>query len=424
MPQTIILLIGDIAAYLGALFVMLLLDVKTAPTHEMFFAYFHALTIPLLITLLVFYVVDLYEQRRNIPTPRSIGRFILAIAISGIATALFFYSFPGYGIAPKSNLAIFAAAFFFLVLLMRRIFFMLFSKTLARRIVFIGETAEVARLKSELLLHTHLGITVGTFGTFAEYLAAKPAADLLILGRDEAVRELKDASKLDVPIETIQSAYEEMFGRTPLSLLSNEEVFGILERRTHAGVAFLYRVVEVIIATLTLIVLSPFLLLAAVCIFLEDGAPVFYKQLRVGLRGREFFIYKLRTMTKRAETDGAKWADKKDPRITRVGLVLRKTHLDEVPQMWNIICGDIALVGPRPERPEFVKELEGSIPFYFVRHSIKPGFTGWAQVKYRYARTLEDSKEKFEYDVYYLRERSVFLDIGIVAKTIQIIFTH
>jgi lipopolysaccharide/colanic/teichoic acid biosynthesis glycosyltransferase len=125
-----------------------------------------------------------------------------------------------------------------------------------------------------------------------------------------------------------------------------------------------------------------------------------------------------------AETHGAAWADKQDSRITRIGRVLRATHLDEVPQMYNIIKGDLALIGPRAERPEFVATLEQHIPYYYLRHTIKPGFTGWAQIKYRYARSIDDSREKFEYDLYYLKNKSPLLDIGIILKTLQIMFTH
>jgi lipopolysaccharide/colanic/teichoic acid biosynthesis glycosyltransferase len=129
-------------------------------------------------------------------------------------------------------------------------------------------------------------------------------------------------------------------------------------------------------------------------------------------------------MRKDAEKDGAQWAAHNDSRVTRVGAILRKTHIDEIPQLWNIIKGDLALVGPRPERPEFVEKLKQEIPYYFLRHIVKPGFTGWAQIKYRYARTVDDSREKFEYDLYYIKNRSLLLDLGIVVKTVQIIFTH
>jgi lipopolysaccharide/colanic/teichoic acid biosynthesis glycosyltransferase len=125
-----------------------------------------------------------------------------------------------------------------------------------------------------------------------------------------------------------------------------------------------------------------------------------------------------------AETNGAVWASSNDPRVTRVGTLIRKLHIDEIPQMINIIRGDIALVGPRPERPTFVSSLENDLPYYFLRHTITPGFTGWAQIMFRYARTTLDAKEKYEYDLYYIYNRSLFIDIGILLKTIQIIFTH
>ena len=130
-------------------------------------------------------------------------------------------------------------------------------------------------------------------------------------------------------------------------------------------------------------------------------------------------------MKTNAEEGGAKWSSgANDARVTTVGKLLRKTHIDEIPQMINILKGDIALVGPRPERPEFVEVLEKEIPYYSFRHIIKPGFTGWAQIKYRYANTTESSREKFEYDLYYIKNRNIFIDIGIIIRTIQIIFTH
>ena len=125
-----------------------------------------------------------------------------------------------------------------------------------------------------------------------------------------------------------------------------------------------------------------------------------------------------------SEMNGAVWANKNDGRITPVGKIIRKLHIDEIPQMINILKGDISLVGPRPERPEFVTKLEATVPHYELRHIIRPGFTGWAQIKYRYASTMEDSKEKFEFDLYYIKNKNIFLDFAIILKTIQIIFTH
>ena len=135
-------------------------------------------------------------------------------------------------------------------------------------------------------------------------------------------------------------------------------------------------------------------------------------------------MYKLRSMILNSELNGAVWANKNDERTTHIGKIIRKLHIDEILQMINILKGDISLVGPRPERPQFVTLLEGAIPHYELRHIIHPGFTGWAQVKYGYARATGDSKEKFEYDLYYIKNKNILLDLAIIAKTVRIIFTH
>lgn len=146
---------------------------------------------------------------------------------------------------------------------------------------------------------------------------------------------------------------------------------------------------------------------------------LFYKQERVGAKGELFKIIKFRSMVTKAEQNGAQWAVKNDARITPFGKFLRKMRIDEIPQFWNILKGEMSMIGPRPERPEFVKELEQQIPLYAIRHVIKPGLTGWAQVMYPYAATIEEQKKKLRYDLYYIKKRSLFLDFKIVIKTIN-----
>jgi lipopolysaccharide/colanic/teichoic acid biosynthesis glycosyltransferase len=184
------------------------------------------------------------------------------------------------------------------------------------------------------------------------------------------------------------------------------------------------RFMSIFVALVVIVLTLPITLISGILIKLEDKRKIFYRQSRVGKNSEHFLIWKLQSMKQNAEANGAVWAEEKDPRITKFGKVLRKLHIDEIPQMINILKGDISLVGPRPERPEFVEKLEKEIPYYFLRHSITPGFTGWAQIKYRYARTVDDSQSKFEYDLYYLKNRNIFLDFGIILKTVQIIFTH
>jgi sugar transferase (PEP-CTERM system associated) len=178
--------------------------------------------------------------------------------------------------------------------------------------------------------------------------------------------------------------------------------------------------------SLALIVFTlPVILIAALAVWLEDGAPVLYRQERVGRDGRNFTLTKFRSMRFDAEAAGApQWARNEDPRATRVGLVLRKFRIDELPQLLNVLAGDMSFVGPRPERPFFVEELAATIPFYRERHSVKPGITGWAQVNYPYGASLEDARHKLAYDLYYVKNRTLFLDFLILVQTVRVILFH
>jgi len=166
---------------------------------------------------------------------------------------------------------------------------------------------------------------------------------------------------------------------------------------------------------------APFVALA---IILDSGRPIFFRQLRTGLGGRGFMMLKFRTMVADAEEPGrAIWAAEHDPRVTRIGRLMRKTRLDELPQLWNVLRGDMSVIGPRPERPEFVDLLTSDVPFWTRRHLVKPGLTGWAQVRYGYTADAEGTADKLAYDLYYLKHRSLILDLAIVAKTAGIVFT-
>jgi exopolysaccharide biosynthesis polyprenyl glycosylphosphotransferase len=181
---------------------------------------------------------------------------------------------------------------------------------------------------------------------------------------------------------------------------------------------------DIALASVALTVLAPIMLVVAACVYLGDRAPVLYGQTRLGEGGRPFKILKFRTMVVDAEKQGrAIWAEADDPRVTRVGRFLRKARLDEVPQLWNVLRGDMSIVGPRPERPEFVELLAEHVPFWTRRHLVKPGITGWAQVRHRYTSDVPGTTEKLSYDLYYLKHRSLFLDLAIVAKTAKTVFS-
>lgn len=181
------------------------------------------------------------------------------------------------------------------------------------------------------------------------------------------------------------------------------------------------RYTDVITSLLLVLLTSPFVLLACLLVKLQDGGPIFYKQRRTGLLGSTFEIIKIRTMGVKAESSGPQWSQPNDQRITPIGKWLRRTRLDEIPQLWNVLKGDMSLIGPRPERPEFDILLEKNIPNYKLRNWIRPGLTGWAQINIPYSSSEEDSEIKLSYDLYYIRNRSTWLDAIILLKTIKII---
>ena len=184
------------------------------------------------------------------------------------------------------------------------------------------------------------------------------------------------------------------------------------------------QIMDLFLAFVVLIVTFPIMLISAICIKLESKGAVIYKQDRVGLGNKEFEIYKFRSMVADAEKNGAQWAIQNDSRITKFGSFMRKTRIDELPQLWNVIKGDMSFVGPRPERMVFIKELEQEIPFYNVRHSVKPGLTGWAQVKYPYGASVEDAHQKLQYDLYYIKNQTIMFDIIILFKTLKVVLSR
>jgi sugar transferase (PEP-CTERM system associated) len=185
------------------------------------------------------------------------------------------------------------------------------------------------------------------------------------------------------------------------------------------------RLFDILSSLVLLVITLPIMLLASIAIRLDSPGPIIYRQERVGLGGRIFMCLKFRSMYIDAERDGvARWASKDDPRITRIGAFMRKTRIDELPQLLSVLAGEMSLVGPRPERPSFVDELKLTIPFYEVRHSVKPGVTGWAQVRHHYGGSLEDARRKHQFDLYYVKNNSLFLDILVLIETVSVVLFH
>ena len=238
------------------------------------------------------------------------------------------------------------------------------------------------------------------------------------------LRELLDCKLSGVRVLDLASYFERALGQIRLdSLRVGWLIFGEGFRQSWRR-ASVKRLFDIVVASCLLLMAVPVMLLTATLIVLEDGLSVFYRQERVGLDGRLFKVIKFRSMRNDAESDGTpRWATVNDDRVTRVGRIIRKLRIDELPQLYNVLTGDMSLVGPRPERPYFVDQLTRDIPFYAVRHSVKPGLTGWAQVSYHYGSTVDDSVQKVQDDLFNVKNHTLFLDLLVLFETVGVVLT-
>ncbi|WP_340066136.1 sugar transferase [Ascidiimonas aurantiaca] len=229
-----------------------------------------------------------------------------------------------------------------------------------------------------------------------------------------------------VPIREYAQVYEELTSRVPVQYIGTEfyRYFPFSRSNQNRLYLFVNRLIDIFFGVLGLLFMIVILPLICTGNLIANRGPVFYSQQRIGRNGIPFYIYKFRTMIPDAETQGARWAVKNDYRVTRFGRLLRNSRLDEVPQFYNVLRGHMSLIGPRPERPEFIMQLSQKLPFYETRHIVKPGITGWAQVHFKYGASHEDSLTKLQYDLYYIKHRSFFLDMRIVIKTLSTIMFY
>jgi sugar transferase (PEP-CTERM system associated) len=262
-------------------------------------------------------------------------------------------------------------------------------------------------------------------GKALEDLAHEVRADEVVIAVDEkrglAVERLLSCKTSGIPVIEYDALIERETGRIDLRWLELSWLVYSPGFEIKILDSLLKRTLDIVISAGMLVISLPAVALAIAAVKLEDGGPAFYRQTRVTQGGRQFWIYKLRTMRVDAELQGAQWAAKNDSRTTQVGNFLRKSRIDEIPQLWNVLCGEMSLVGPRPERPVFIEQLSRQIPMYNFRHGVKAGLTGWAQINYPYGASIEDARAKLEYDLYYMKNYSVLRDLSIILQTFRIL---
>ncbi|MGF1590970.1 MAG: exopolysaccharide biosynthesis polyprenyl glycosylphosphotransferase [Pleurocapsa sp.] len=238
------------------------------------------------------------------------------------------------------------------------------------------------------------------------------------------IRELMDMRLKGIYVYSIADFCEQFWQKIPPAYIQDDwfaftSGFNILHNRIKVK---LKQAIDILAAAVLLILSLPITIAIAIAIKVSSKGPIFYSQVRTGLNGKKFRVHKFRSMYQNAEAKGIQWAKKKDPRVTPIGSFIRLTRIDELPQLWNVFKGEMSLVGPRPERPEFDLQLREEIPYYDVRYLVKPGITGWAQVCYPYGASVEDAYQKVAYDLYYIKNYSLFLDLAIALKTLRVVF--
>lgn len=384
-------------------------------------------------------------------------RSLIAFALTGtIALSLMFYIFPSIEIYLGRGVLAIAVVSSWLTLVAVRYLFYSFIDTemLRRRVLVLGTGKRAERIKNDFDRHSQqrrrydfdlVGfVPSGGKQRITDSLIQVPVGELYHYCRDRHIGEILVA--VDDRRKTSDSGFplEELLD-CKLSGISIIDELTFYERESLKldtrlisagwmvyanGFQFtpirdrLERIMDIVLSLMLLVVALPIMLLTALAIKLEEGirAPVFYSQERVGLNGKTFFLHKFRSMRTDAEKDGkAIWARENDDRVTRVGQFIRNTRIDELPQVLNVLRNQMSFVGPRPERPQFVDELAETIPFFKERHRVKPGLTGWAQLCYPYGASKEDSEQKLQYDLYYIKNHGLFFDIYILVRTVEVV---
>ena len=384
--------------------------------------------------------------------PYIIVRLLISLTLGTIALVVLYYAVPDV-LLGRGILAYSVASSFIALMIVRLAFHhTVDGRSLRRKILVLGAGENAKNLMDPhgigvALVPRHASYVIHGFieiaseetqvaeqylvkpgEDLAEYCAAYEIDEIVLAITDRRkqmpVNALLDCKLANVNVIDFVSFWEREKSMIRLDMMnpswmifSKESKHGVVDR-------FFRRLFDVTISLVLLIIMLPVLILTAFLIFVESGfkGPVFYKQTRVGMNGKNFDLLKFRSMIVNAEKDGSpQWADKNDVRITHIGKFIRKVRIDELPQIINIFNGDMSIVGPRPERPEFVSELEKKIPYYGIRHSVRPGLAGWAQLKYPYGASENDTYNKLQYDLYYVKNHSLMMDVLILLQTVEVI---
>lgn len=394
------------------------------------------------VSLIFSYYFDLYEPQ-IVSAPLEIYfRILLVLGFDCFLLSILILFFPSLAIARY----VYALAFLLLTpaLLGWRLVYewVIGQKLFRERVYVLGAGDYACSIVTSLQARKELGMEVTDWqdmrlldkparkkvwvDELARIAERRPTIHRIIVALEDArdelpVQDLLNLRFTGIAVENATDLHERLSGKIQISGIRPSNFLYSDGFRISRTQQFIRQIVSMIVATLGLLLFLPFFPLVVLLIKLTSKGPVFFRQTRVGAGGRNFYVYKFRSMRTDAEAGGARWATKNDPRVTNFGMFMRKTRIDEVPQLWNVLRGDMGFVGPRPERPEFVPMLAEHLPFYYLRHLVRPGLTGWAQVRFGYGATLAETREKLEYDLYYIKHMSLGLDLLIMFETVKTI---
>lgn len=397
--------------------------------------------------LAAFYLFDLYDFIVMHDRHELVLRVVQALGLAWIALALSFYAFPRLMLGRSVSLIALPMALALMVGWRISIHWFLGHPDFGERILIVGSGNLAVEVARQVLNRPDAGYRiVGFVGTDSELLGKslinprvigltedldeivkREGIDRIVVAMGERRGQLPTDKLLklslagDVSIEEGATFYERVTGRVSLNMIRPSWLIFTGRGRQVRLAAITRSGVHRLVALTGALLSLPLVVLTAILIKVDSRGPVFYKQERIGKNGRPFVLTKFRSMRLDAEKAGPVWASKGDGRTTRVGRIIRKMRVDEIPQFWNILRGEMSFVGPRPERPHFVAQLAEEIPYYEQRHLIAPGLTGWAQIKYPYGASIEDARQKLQYDLFYIKNHSLFLDAIILFETIKII---
>ena len=435
-PRTLILFVGDLFFLAAALWLSLIVRNLEMPSNELFVAHLTPFSILFAVWVGVYFIAGLYESRSIILARRALSTTLLVAQTFNIAiAALFFFYIPLFGIAPKTILFIYLIISFLGILLWRAYLYPRLGLQRQEAAIVVGDRPEVVELVRalarapfaparvvEVIAPTSRSLSADVQRALAEYQARFIIADFGDQRVSGVFPEMYNLISLGVRFFDAMVVYEQVFGRIPLSLVDERWLARNVSRYSHRLYDPLKRTMDIVVAVVggvLSLVLYPFIITA---IKLDSSGPAIISMMRAGEGGRQFRFYKFRSMSGNDEGEYGRNGTT-SLSVTRVGKVLRTTRLDELPQFWNVIKGDLSLIGPRPETPSLVALYEKEIPHYNMRHLIKPGISGWAQLYHdnhpHHSSDVEATREKLSYDFYYLKHRSLTLDAIIVLKTLK-----